>query len=239
MAELKDFMPRSDSEIQSYTATFASLLDTNFEAWAVTRATATEYVAQQQDFTTRLEAATNPETRGQRTVFLKDESRAILVANTRKIAKQLNGLLVMTNSMRQLLGLPIPSGHRTPIGPPTAIPVVVAGGVLNRTVPVDVRQSAAKRGKPAKVTLVSIFYCFSENEPTPEDKFELLMTTSETKLTLTFPPSAVSDKVWVSAQWMNAKGETGPASRPISINLPAGGSQVSAEEPTIKIAKAA
>jgi hypothetical protein len=65
-------------------------------------------------------------------------------------------------------------------------------------------------------------------------------TISKTTTEITFDPSDTGDTAWVAAFWTNAKGQSGPSSVPVRINLPAGGAQPAESEaegtPTMRIA---
>jgi hypothetical protein len=77
--------------------------------------------------------------------------------------------------------------------------------------------------------------CKSISAPTALMAGEWTFATSTTKTSfeLPFGPSATGDTVWISAFGQNAKDESGPASMPTSVNLPAGGALPrEAEQPT-------
>ena len=54
-------------------------------------------------------------------------------------------------------------------------------------------------------------------------KSYFVATTTDTTVQIAFPPSDNGDTVWITAMWVNAKSQTGPAATPVSVNLPAGG----------------
>jgi hypothetical protein len=83
---------------------------------------------------------------------------------------------------------------------------------------IKLRRTERGRGKPANATMATLFRHVG---PTPPAAWLPGTTLTRTKLTMPIPASQSGDTLWISAFWQNARGESGPTSRPISVMLPA------------------
>ena len=79
----RDFLPRSSAQLQRWTKNFAAGLALDPGACGVTIQEAEDYAAVQSRFAEALQVAHNFETRGRLSVYLKDELRKTLEAETR------------------------------------------------------------------------------------------------------------------------------------------------------------
>jgi hypothetical protein len=223
MSLKRDFLPHSDAGLLEFTANFSRLISNKPAQYGLGDAIVEAYQALQEDFSAKLTAAVDPGTRGKRTVFLKDESRKLLVAETRKIAKQINGMISVTNDQRQALGLTIAETKRTPAPVPQQKPFIKVLKMDGRTVSIRLQQDSSRRGKPAKVMNATILTHTGPTMPTASSGWDFVTNTGKTQLDIPFAPSATGDTVWITAFWNNERNESGPAATPLQINLPAGG----------------
>lgn len=220
-----DYLPATDEGLRTWTANFSAIIKVNYAELNLTEVQASTYGDQQTDYEAKLVAAIDPLTRGNRTVFLKDEARTLLVATTRSYARQINNTMSVTDAQRQALGLHIRDTTPSSVGVPGESPVVFAELIRNRRVKLTLRQNSNLRAKPAGVADALIFTHVGPTAPgVGSDQWQYAATISRTTMTLTAPPSETGDTLWISAFWTNAKGQSGPASEPVSVNLPAGGS---------------
>ncbi len=160
------------------------------------------------------------------------------VAATRGWARQINGLKRITNDDRQALGLTVRDTTPTRIEPPTVAPYVRVTNVKNGEIFFDLRQDGDLRAKPAGVADSLVFTFVGESAPTDTKQWTYAMTTGRTNVKLPFPEGAGGTTLWIAAFWTNAKGQSGPSSTPVSVNLPAvgaGPSQIN-QQPDLKIA---
>ncbi|MGH7215343.1 MAG: hypothetical protein ACREIT_11325 [Tepidisphaeraceae bacterium] len=219
----RDYLPDKDAALLAWAQNFSRLINQTPAAFGITQEIAAEYGARLSDFANRLQAATDPATRGRRTVFLKDEARKILVALTRKVARQIGNTMSVTNDQRQELGITVPSQQRKSVPVPGTSPFIQVKSVDGRTVTIELRQSRSKRGRPGKVAGATVFTHAGESAPEAGDEWKFATNTTKTTVQIPFGPSATGDTVWITAFWSNARDESGPAAKAVSVNLPAGG----------------
>jgi len=235
----RDYLPLTDAGLLAFTANFSTIINVSYASFNIPLTAAAGYAAKQADYAAKLEAATEPTTRGKRTVFLKDEARKSLVALTRTYAQQINKLSSVTNDQRQALGLTIPSGERHPAPVPTTSPFIQVVKVVQRNVTIELRQASNRRGRPSKVAGATIFTATGTIAPTAVAAWTFIGSTTKTTFEVPFPPSATGDTVWITAFWKNSRDEAGYAANPVSVNLPAGGILPAEAEDAMTIKKAA
>jgi len=217
---MKDYLPNADAALANWTAHFAGIIAATPTDYGLTPVDAANYLTLQSDFVNKLAAATGADTRGKRTVFQKDQTKKLLVKQTRSIAQQINKMISVTDDQRQALGLTIASPDRKPVPVPSARPKVNFNGINGRTVSVELRQDSNKRGRPTKVTGATIFTAPLGTSLTDTDSWSFLTSTTQTKVDVTFP-AGEAQTVQITAFWTNARNESGPAGFPITVNLPA------------------
>lgn len=243
MATTKDYLPKNDADLLAWTANFAAKINAAPADFGLTAPVAADYLGKQAAFAAALKTATNPDTRGKRTVYLKNQAKKALMTLARQVAKQVTGTMTVTDDQRQELGLPIPKGHRTPTPPPETAPALFATSVDGRIVTLELRQGTGRRGKPAGVASAIVFTASTavgQNPPAAGDSaWQFAQNTSLTTVQIDCGPSATGDTVHFTAFWCNSKAESGPAAKAISVPLPAGGSITAAQRQTMRLAKAA
>lgn len=218
-----DYLPSRDALLQSFTDNMGRIVSTDPVPFGITPQQATDYVALQAEFATKLVAATEPSTRGKRTVFEKDDSKKRLVKRTREFAMTIGKSMNVSNGQRQELGLPILPATRSTVNPPTQKPIAVVTSVDGRTVGMELRHNAERPGKAPNAVASTVFTYIGETPPSGADGWTFALNTTKTKFNIHFPASAVGQTAWITVFWRNAKDQSSPASTPVMVSLPAGG----------------
>jgi hypothetical protein len=231
-----NYIGTTDDEALDFCQNFGGIVDGAPEIYGLTKAITGEYMSALQDYAAKLQAAKSPETRGRRTVFLKNQSKKVLVAQTRKYAQQIRQLVTVTDAQRQALGINIPKRRTTRTNPPIAKMFVKVLGMDGRTVKLRLQTDGTRRGKPANAASATVLAYFGVNPPINAGDWKFIANVTRTTLDVPFPPSTTGDTVWITAFWNNDRGEAGFASQPISISLPAGGALPREAEQPMKLA---
>ena len=129
----------------------------------------------------------------------------------------------VTDAQLEALGLTIPATGRRAIPPPSEAPILRVVGASGRRVEVELRRDGALRGKPALVKTAALFTHRGEAAPTAQGGWQFAMNTGSTSATLAFPGGEATETFWITAFWMNAKGQSGPAAEPQKVMLLPGG----------------
>ncbi len=116
-----------------------------------------EYVIAVNTYTSELQAAEDPETRGRKAIWRKNETKKEVIRLTRKYAKQIGGLVDVSDELKLDLGLNVSTGERRSIPRPTMAPLVKVRLGEGRRIIVELLQSKTRRAKPADVAGATIF----------------------------------------------------------------------------------
>ncbi len=129
----------------------------------------------------------------------------------------------VTDAQLEALGLTIPSGTRRTVPPPSEAPIVRVVGTSGRRVEIQIRREGALRGKAPHAVTTALFTHRGETAPTTQGQWQFAMNTGSTIETLAFPGGETTETFWITAFFMNAKGQSGPASQPQKVMLLPGG----------------
>jgi len=203
------------------------LLNIDSMRYGVNPTVAAGFSGKQVEFGVALQNSSDPLTRGKRTVFLKNEAKKQLVKLTRELARQINNTLSVTDQQRQELGLTIRKVEPTPVPVPSGKPkieVIKIDGhrVTLRLSDVEKPKSLAK---PAGTAGASVFSFVGVSPPGDFQNWTFESNvTRPSETTLSFDQSlALGTQVWFTAFWYNPRGQSGPATNPVSTLIQFGG----------------
>lgn len=174
-------------------------------------------------------AVANPEARSGALILARNNAQAAYYEVARPMYDAIQSNPNITDENKALAGVHVKDSTPTPIPVPNSKPLVsviqVSGSVATLTIR-DI-DNQDKRARPLGAAGANLFSFVGENAPTTPDqwKFEGQVTKTKFELQLgqTLPAAT---KVWITACWYSARGETGPASDPIFTFTQAGGTTV-------------
>ena len=218
--------PSTDSGLLAWSLNFGTLIAAGPVPLGLTALQATAYNALHTTYATAL-GLCDPGTRSKANVAAKNLARQNLKASARQLASIIDGQETVTDATRIELGITV---RATPssIAAPAFAPAVDIVTVNGRNVNIRVHDSQeARRGRPPYVQGCAIFSFVGAEPPADPSDWQPEGLTSKTLFSISFPLSVpVGAQVWITAQWYNAKSQTGPAAPPITTFLQGG---VSAE----------
>ena len=224
-----DFLPDTDAGLRAFCVNFSTLLNAAPTDYGYTIEAAKEYEDLVTVYSTKLQTSLDPMTEGKMATFLKNEAKKTLAARTRVMARQIDNLETVNDEQRKALGLTIRDTTRTRTPAPTMAPYVVVKGTRGRTVILEVRGDAFKRGKPAGVAQSTILTHVGNALPKTTREWNFALNATRSTVEVDFGPSETGGKVWITAFWSNRAGESGPSARPVDVDLPAGGATATKE----------
>ncbi|MEM7806730.1 MAG: hypothetical protein AAF561_01300 [Planctomycetota bacterium] len=221
---MADYLPNGDPQLALFVEQFGNTLASiPPETLNLTEQEITQYGIKAADFAAKLLAATADETKGPKATLLKNESRAVITQLTRRYAQMIKRLPNITDEQLQALGITIDDRNRRPIATPTESPRIIVTSVVGRTVTIELEHSGNGRGKPDGVATATIFTHLGTEPPASVSDWTFAGNVSRTTVEVPFAPSTTGTTAWITAFWSNAKGQNGPATPPISVDLPAAG----------------
>lgn len=237
------YMPSKQADQVAWAQNFLTVVQGSLAAYGVSATLMTQFEALTNTLQEAWTAASNVSTRTRGNVAAKDDALRNMKAAARNLVSIIQGTPSVTDQMRLAAGVTVRSTGRTPTPVPAMYPWVGATGTGpdGRTLVVELRQDKSKRGRPAKVAGATIYTATGPVAPTTADGWRVAANATKTTVAIPFPPSATGDTVWVTASWTNSLQQSGPAARPVSVNLPAGGElpQRAEAQPTTKMRAAA
>lgn len=225
-ARLHDYIGKTDAAVLAFCQNFGSIVSLTPVSFAMTVQECQDYQAMVSDFQAKLQAATEPTTRGHFTIFEKNRVKKELVALTRKYAMQINRLTTVTDTQRTQLGLTIPNSERHPLPAPSTSPLIQFLKVNGYQVTLRLRDSERpdSKARPHGTIGACILSYVGDAPPVNVQDWKLEgNATRPSDVTVTFGESvAAGSKVWFTAFWYNTRG-SGPAATPVWTNIQFGG----------------
>jgi len=218
----KGYMPPKQAEQVAWSQNFSTIISSSPATFGLTQPQADAFAGIN---TTLQQAYLRGTTEGTRTKISVAEKNTAL-KNMKVAARDLVSIIqgqAISAAQKIQLGITVRKDKPTPKPVPSQKPFVKVKKVDGRTVTIELRQDKSKRGKPANVAGATVFTASGDSAPESATDWKFVSNTTRTTLEIPFPPSATGDTVWITAFWNNAKDESGPAAKPVSVNLPAGG----------------
>ncbi len=216
----KSYMPTRESDQLAVCQNLVAVVGANMPGYKVSVELMDEFSAAVTAAAAALATVQNQTTRTKVTIAEKNEKMEAM----RRLARAVVGIVQftpgVTDAMKLAAGVTVraqPSRHPAPI----VKPIVVVNRVEDRRVYIQLRGDENTRAKPRFCTGAVVFSHVGETAPASVHEWDFAATVTRTDVVLPFPPSETGDTAWISAFWQNGKGESGPASQPIRINLPA------------------
>jgi hypothetical protein len=168
----------------------------------------------------------DPLTRSPANIVAKNIAKANLIANYRLLAGIVQRFPATTNFTRAELGLPLRFPEPSPIPAPDFAPDVDIVSTAGLTVRIRLHNPATpgRRGRPDGVAGANI-YTFvgatAGGPPADLSDWRFEGHSNRTVVDVAFgPATAPGATVWFQAAWYNPRGQAGPASMPVSANVP-------------------
>jgi hypothetical protein len=215
-------MPRRKAEQVGWAQTFVNVVGPKTKEYGVPDELMTQFATLNTTLQSAWAVSSEPSTRTRGTVAATDAALRAMRVAARGLVSIIQGTPGVTDQMKIDAGLTV---RKTPSKKPapSESPIVTVTNVSGRTVTLKLRQDGERRAKPANVQNALVFTYTGATAPQDTNLWTFVMTTTETTVQIPFPPSETGDTVWITAMWVNAKSQTGPAATPVSVNLPAGG----------------
>lgn len=215
--------PTSDTGLLQWSQNIVNLITPTPATYGLVAADVTTYTALHTAYSTAL-AACDPNQRNKPAVVAKNAAKAALKNGATLLANKIYASPTVTDAQKTALGIP-PRATPTPIPAPSSSPVIEVVSVSGWTARIRLRAGeGAGRGKPAGTIGASIFSFVGEEAPTDIGQWKFEGSTGRvTSVDVTFANTlAPGACVWFTAFWFNGRKQSGPASAPISANLPGG-----------------
>jgi hypothetical protein len=219
------YIPQREADLLNWSTNFDAAIAATPTAYGLTAEQATDYTTAQAAFAQAYQLSNNPATRTPSAIETKDDAKAALIAETRKLVNIVQAYPGTTDTMRVSLGITVRDYDPTPVPVPETAPLIEVKSVTGYTIALRLQNTeSTKRAKPAGVIGAAVFSYVGDAAPTDLGDWKFEGNTSQTATTVTVPGTvAAGSKVWLTSFWFNRRSESGPATQPISTNIQGGG----------------
>jgi len=211
------YIPTKEAQLLSWSANLSTELGVDPATYGTTMEAVGAFQVLQAAFANAYATATTPTTRTGPTIEAKNEAKAALIAGTRPLVQSIQVSPVMTNTKRDILGIPIRDYEPTPIGVPTQMPKLTVTKVTGRLIGLQLMDQDDEKRRPVGVMAANLFSYAGDTPPA-----DLKQWTYEGSVTLLDPAITIAESVspgttiWLTALWMNPRLQPGPACTPIT-----------------------
>lgn len=219
---MPDPIPRRDVDLLQWSRNLSARISADPQSVFLTPQQAAEYATLHLAYAQAFQLSQNPGTAAPSSFVEKDRARDEL----KRMARQLTGWIRaqgVTDAQRIALGLrPRRQGRGALIPRPDHDPLLQIISVSGCAISVRLhdRTAPTRKGKPARVNSVVLFRWVGDNPPTDLSAWGAPLHKSVARFTVDFPPELTpGTKVWLTAQWVNARGEPGPGCAPVSTRI--------------------
>jgi hypothetical protein len=215
--------PATDTGLLQWSQNVVNLITPTPATYGLVAGDVTTYTALHNAYSTAL-AACDPSVRSKPAVITKNAARTALKNGATMLANKIYASPAVTDAQKTQLGMP-PRTAPTPIPAPSSSPAIEVVSTTGWTVRIRLRDGGgASRGKPAGTIGASVFSSVGATAPGDISEWKFEGNTGRVnKIDVTFPTTlAAGATVWFTAFWFNGRKQSGPASQPISANLPGG-----------------
>ena len=217
-----DWIPRSEAVLRTFSTDFSTAINSDPTAFGLDLAQTSAFDALNTAWVNAYLAATNPATRGNLTIQNKDDAKAAMLPELRRLGMFIQNRPATTNDQRITLGLTVKDGEPSPAPIPSTQPVMHIESVTGRTIILRLRDSATptSNARPEGVEGANIMYHVGETVPSSASEWVFGAMAGRPLSTLIIPSSVpAGSKVWISAFWFNTRKQTGPFATPLYTNI--------------------
>ncbi|MEM9753219.1 MAG: hypothetical protein AAF916_07515 [Planctomycetota bacterium] len=220
------YIPARLEDYESFVRNLYTKLTADPTAYGTTENAIIPFATAYEAFAAAYALTQDPSTRTKPTIAGRDTARVQLNEQLRPLVATLQASPAMTDAKREELELPIRDSQPTPVPVPSEMPQVLVDPPLGTTIHFRVVNAEGKRARPEGAAGVLVYTYLGDVAPTDLTQWQFRGLSTKYKNDLPFPADTTpGSRVFVTACWVNRKGQPGPACQPVNFNLPGGSVQ--------------
>jgi hypothetical protein len=220
------FLPTTDAGLLAWANAFSDQVTASAVAFGLDSSLASSFATITASYQSAYDEATNESTRTKGTVANKNTQKQLLRDEAMMLAALVQAHPGITAQQLADLGLTVRDKEPSPVPPPAQAPVVTVLSVTGRVVRYKMADatSPSSRARPANATGCLVLSYAGETPPPANDPgWRLEGVTGRTTVSVQFPSTVEpGTKCWITAMWMNARGQFSPACDPVQTYLQIG-----------------
>jgi hypothetical protein len=216
------FIPNRDTDALAFCQTFSNALTADPGKYNVTSADALMIAGTVTAFQSALAVVTNPATKTEVAVTVKDEARAACEEVIRLFAAQIKVNAGISDSDKQAIGIKPPTTTRTPIPAPATMPLLSFLGTTpdgSQTLRYSDSSTPDSRARPYGYQSVQLFRVIAAEQADDPANAQFYGAFTRNPIAVAFRSSDNGKWCTYFARWANTKGEAGPWSNPLSVPI--------------------
>jgi hypothetical protein len=220
----KSYIPTKEAEFHPWSKNLVKVTAAKATQWQIPTAATQKLSTSFLTYDSKYQIANDPATRTPVTVQDKNDAKKTFTGDARDYCR---GYLLynklLTNADRDLLQLPIPDKHPTPIPPPKGMPegrVDTSVHQRHTLHAVDTLEVRPRGGLPGGVAAFETWRFIGEAMPTDESAFTYVATSTTTHPVVDYALAESGKTAWYRFRWVNARNHPGPWSEIIYAVIP-------------------
>lgn len=218
-----DYIPPTDEGFRTWAEHFASHLSADPATYMLTPPQAASVQAVVDDYVAKLSVATDEATRTKASIILKDDAKEVATQLCRQYAMLIKENSGISDDDKVNIGVRPINPNREPIDPPTTFPLLsILGNTPGcQTLRYSDSYTPDSAAKPFGATGMQLYVAVTDAEAAPlsEALFQGMHTRNPVAVEFSEPDDGKVATYY--ARWINAKGEHGPWSLPVSMRIAA------------------
>jgi hypothetical protein len=211
------YPPAAEADLITAATTFHDVANVAPSTYALTAAQLTSLQTKLTLFVSKWDVCQNP---GTRTVVATQEKNAAkidLVSYLRALVRIVQNAITTTNVMRTALGIPLRADVVSPIPVPPWAPELVVRKVWGHQITCRIESPVSEgRGWPPGVYGAQIYTLVAPEPSTDTEQYVPQGLVTRTNFVIQMPDSVpAGSKVWITAQFVNPRGQAGVACTPV------------------------
>jgi hypothetical protein len=217
---MREYIPRKDSELVSWSANFTEKVTENAAAWEIPAGEVADLQTGNDTFATLQKKADSP-AKNSIIIAEKNVARKTLVTRIRALANFRLKNPVITDAQRIALGLHVRSATYTTVGVPTTRPELDIDVVDFRRLKIIFHDmGSGSKAKPYGIIGAVIIFAVLDTPPANLSALTRSVLATRTPHILEFTEEERGGTVYIATCWQNEKGEQGPWSEIESAIVP-------------------
>lgn len=215
------------AELQAGSQNFATKISSAPVSYGLSAPQAAAYQTLNDLYSDAYFAAVDPEQRTRGIIAARNVARRNLIAMAADLARIINGTSTVTDAQKFDLGISVRGGG-APLPIPTQMPALEIVSRLGTGIRIRLHAGEGRRSRPAGVQGTRVYSFVGTSAPTDPKDWVLEGQATRSFVDLDFSGKAPGTIVWLTAQYYNPRGETGPACAPVSTPIAGGTANVDA-----------
>lgn len=218
---MADYIPRSDSDFNTWQTNFLSYVGANQSSLGLTAADLASLTSEQTDWANKYSAYVSAQRTADSALQTKNLARDAYESALRSLVRRIQGLPSLTDAERAAMSISLRDTPRAPVGVPDTRPIatVDTSQRLRHTINFMDETTPNSKAKPEGVMGCEIWVKVGDPAPTDPGQLQFLGMDTRTPYVAEYTGEDANKVAHYMMRWVNTKGEQGPWSQTVSATI--------------------